>query len=237
MIRVAIVEDDCVYAEQLTAFLKTYEFDYDEQIHITIFADGGEIAEHYKSRFDIILMDIEMGFMDGMTAAEMIRKLDKEVIIIFITNMSQYAIRGYEVDALDYVLKPVTYFAFSQRLQRAIARMHVREETYLVIHFKTGLMKIVLSDLYWIESVGHRLTYHTKQGAYESTSNSIHKIEEKLGSDHFFRCNKSYLVNLAHVKEIKEGCVLVNGTKIVISRGRKNDLLKALAHYMGEIIK
>ncbi len=75
-------------------------------------------------------MDVEMKFMDGMSAAEEIRKMDTEVVIIFITNMAQYAIRGYAVDALDYVLKPVSYFAFSQRLNRAIGRMKKRDKDY-----------------------------------------------------------------------------------------------------------
>ena len=76
----------------------------------------GRIAVDYRAVYDIILMDIEMRFMDGMTAAEKIREHDSEVVIIFITNMPQYAIKGYRVDALDYVLKPVSYFAFSQRI-------------------------------------------------------------------------------------------------------------------------
>ena len=80
------------------------------------FTDGDEIAGGYKSVYDIILMDVQMRFMDGMSAAEEIRKVDPEVVIIFITNMSQYAIRGYAVDALDYVLKPVSYFAWSESL-------------------------------------------------------------------------------------------------------------------------
>lgn len=94
-----------------------------EAFDITIYSDGDQIVNKYQSQYDIILMDVEMKFMDGMSAAEEIRKVDTEVIIIFITNMAQYAIRGYAVDALDYVLKPVSYFAFSQRLSRAIGRM------------------------------------------------------------------------------------------------------------------
>ena len=108
---------------QLEEYLHRYEEEHKEAFEITRYADGDEIVHKYKSQYDIILMDVEMKFMDGMSAAEEIRKIDTEVVIIFITNMPQYAIRGYAVDALDYVLKPVEYFAFSQRLSRAIARM------------------------------------------------------------------------------------------------------------------
>ena len=123
MISVAIVEDDERYAVILKEYLKKYEEEYRESIDVTRFEDGDEIVENYRSQFDIILMDIEMRFMNGMEAAKKIREKDSQVIIIFITNMASYAIIGYAVDALDYVLKPISYFAFSQRLNRAVGRM------------------------------------------------------------------------------------------------------------------
>lgn len=126
MIKIAIVEDEAMYAKQLEEFLHQYEKENGEAFDITIYSDGDQIVNKYQSQYDIILMDVEMKFMDGMSAAEEIRKVDTEVVIIFITNMAQYAIRGYAVDALDYVLKPVSYFAFSQRLSRAI-RAHEKK--------------------------------------------------------------------------------------------------------------
>ena len=122
MIRLALVEDDTLYRSQLREYIDKYSAASGEKFTVTEFSDGDEIAFGYKAVYDIILMDIEMKFMDGMMAAEEIRKKDTEVIIIFITNSPQYAIKGYAVDALDYVLKPVSYYAFSQRLRRAIER-------------------------------------------------------------------------------------------------------------------
>ena len=131
MIRIAIVEDDRVYAGTLQEYLCRYEKESGEIIQSTLFEDGEDIAVGYRAEYDIILMDIEMQFMDGMSAAETIRKVDEEVTIIFITNMAQYAIRGYSVNALDYVLKPVSYFAFSQRLDRAVSRLRKKKSTTL----------------------------------------------------------------------------------------------------------
>ena len=122
MIRLALVEDDELYRSQLREYIDKYSAVSGEKFTVTEFSDGDEIALGYKAVYDIILMDIEMKFMDGMMAAEEIRKVDTEVIIIFITNSPQYAIKGYAVDALDYVLKPVSYYAFSQRLRRAVER-------------------------------------------------------------------------------------------------------------------
>ena len=115
MIRVALVEDDAAYREQLTGYLRQYEREQGEKFHLSVFTDGDEIVEGYKAVYDIILMDIEMQFMDGITAAERIREYDSEVVIMFITNMPQYVMKGYLVDALDYVLKPISYYAFSQK--------------------------------------------------------------------------------------------------------------------------
>ena len=84
-----------------------------------LIADGAEIAEHYTPGFDIIFMDVEMPRLDGFGAAEAIRAVDADVVLVFVTNMAQYAIRGYEVDALDYVLKPVNYYQFCTKLSRA----------------------------------------------------------------------------------------------------------------------
>lgn len=112
MLRIAIVEDEDSYISVLKGFLERYKEESGEQMEITVYHDGDEIAAFYKAQFDIILMDIEMKFIDGMTAAEEIRQKDTTVSIIFITNAPQYAIRGYEVGALDYILKPVSYFTF-----------------------------------------------------------------------------------------------------------------------------
>ena len=108
MLRIAIVEDDRNYIQQLQRYLQRYSQESEQAMDISVFTDGDEITEGYRPVYDIILMDVEMSFMNGMTAAQEIRKLDPEVVIIFITNMVQYAIQGYSVGALDYVLKPVS---------------------------------------------------------------------------------------------------------------------------------
>ena len=89
-------------------------------IELNIFTDGKQIVFDYEPVYDIILMDIEMPGLDGMSAAEKIRETDRDVIIIFITNMAQYAIKGYQVRARSYILKPVNYYSFEMELKEAI---------------------------------------------------------------------------------------------------------------------
>ncbi len=236
MIKIAIVEDEVMYAKQLQEFLQQYEKEYGESFEITVYSDGDEIVHKYKAQFDIILMDVEMKFMDGMSAAEEIRKVDTEVVIIFITNMAQYAIRGYAVDALDYVLKPVSYFAFSQRLSRAISRMKKRETKILSVNIKGGTMRLDVANIFYIESQGHNLIFHTASGQYESVG-TMKDIEEKLTDMNFFRGNKGYFINLAHVEGIQDGCAVVKGEQLLLSRARKKDFMEALTRYWGETVK
>jgi DNA-binding LytR/AlgR family response regulator len=234
MIKIAIVEDESSYARQLVDFLEQYEKDHGEAFQLTVFSDGDEIVHRYKAQFDIILMDIEMKFVDGMSAAEEIRKMDSEVIIIFITNMAQYAIRGYAVDALDYVLKPVSYFAFSQRLSRAINRMKKRETKMISISIRGGTVRLDAANIYYIESQGHNLIFYTSTGSYEAVG-TMRDAEEKLTDLNFFRGNKGYLINLSHVEGVKEGCAIVKGNSLLLSRARKKVFMEALTRYWGEV--
>lgn len=236
MIKIAIVEDEAMYAKQLQDFLRQYETENGEAFDITIYSDGDQIVHKYKSQFDIILMDVEMKFMDGMSAAEEIRKIDTEVVIIFITNMAQYAIRGYAVDALDYVLKPVSYFAFSQRLNRAISRMKKRETKMIMVNIKGGTVRINIANIYYIESQGHTLILHTILGDYETTG-TMKEMEEKMQGMNFCRGNKGYLINLQHVDGIQDGCALIKGEQLVLSRARKKEFMEALTNYWGEVVK
>lgn len=236
MIRIAIVEDELSYALQLQEYLHQYEQDNGESFEISLFSDGDEIVHKYRSNYDIILMDVEMKFMDGMSAAREIRKVDTEVVIIFITNMPQYAIHGYAVDALDYVLKPVSYFAFSQRLSRAIGRMKKRESQSLAVSIKGGTVRLDVSNIYYIESQGHTLIYHTASGVYEA-SGTLKEMEEMLGKNNFYRGNKGYLINLAHVEGIKDSYAIVKKEKLLLSRARKKEFMEVLTRYWGEVMK
>ena len=236
MLHIAIVEDDTGYVLQLQEYLNRYSRENGEPIETTVFSDGDEIVEGYRAQFDLILLDVEMPFLDGMTAAEEIRRRDTEVVIIFITNMPQYAIKGYAVDALDYVLKPVSYFAFTQRLERAIARMKRREQKFIMIPVKGGSQKVDVSRLYYVESQGHTLLYHTASGVYASTG-TMKEVEARLGGLHFCRGNNGYLINLEHVDGVQDGFALVHGERLQLSRPRRAAFLEALTNYLGEVVK
>ncbi len=234
MIRIAIAEDDPVYTRQLREFIAAFQQEYGQEIHLSVYPDGQALLDEYQSQFDLLLLDIEMPRLDGMSTAQRIRLHDPEVLILFITAMPQYAIRGYEVDALDYILKPLVYFPFSQRLNRAISRVKSRTKKYLVLPIKGGTKKVDVENIFYVESQGHNLVFHTNERPIV-TYGAMKEMEEKLVPMHFFRCNKGYLVSLAHVDSIQDGCAVVHGEKLLISRARKNEFLVALANYMSGV--
>ena len=237
MIRIAIVEDDPACRSQLQGYLHYYETEHGVAFQISVFENGHDIAYRYSADYDIILMDIELGAVSGMDAAEIIRSMDKDVIIIFITNSPHYAIRGYSVEALDYVLKPVSYFAFSERLSRAVQRLDRRKREYIRIQISRGrVKKIGLSDVFYIEVQEHTLIYHTTDGDL-SASGSMRELETQLRGKGFFRCNKGYLVNLQHVDGIRGENALVHGDSVQISRAKKKPFLDAVNDFLSEVSK
>lgn len=236
MIRIALVEDDKVYREELMGFLKRYEQESNEKFHITTFTDGDEIVESYSGDYDIILMDIVMKYLNGMDAAERIREMDREVVIIFITNTPQYAMKGYMVDALDYVLKPVSYYAFSQRIDRALTRMKKRTKKFISVTCRGGVKKLDVSQITYVEVRDHDLIYHTASEDVFSKG-SLADLEQTLGTGHFFRCNKCYLVNLEYVEGVQNNDILVAGDLVQVSRAKKKALLDALNNYINEVGK
>ena len=206
MTRIAIVEDEAAVREQLAGYVQRYTRQYGTQFEVTMFTDGVEILEDYRPVYDIIFLDVEMQHLDGMETARRIRELDSDVLLIFITNMAQYAIKGYAVGALDYVLKSVPVDGGMRRLDDA--------------------------TIYYIESEGHRVHFYTEDGDF-SAPGALKALEEKLAGRLFARCNSGYLVNLAQVSGVQQNTVQVGPHELQISRPKRRAFLAALADYIG----
>ena len=232
MIRVAIVEDDAEVQGVLQEYVRRYTRQYGTEFEVTLFADGVDILDDYRAVYDIIFLDVEMKHLDGMTTAERIRQMDADVILIFITNMAQYAIRGYSVGALDYVLKPVPYFAFSQQLQKALGQLKKRERHYLAVAVDGGMRRLDAAEIYYLESEGHKVHFYTEKEDF-IVPGTLKNYEEKLVGRAFARCNSGYLVNLAQVSGVQQDMVQVGSYALQISRPRRKAFMAELADYIG----
>lgn len=232
MINIAIVDDDIRSVDRIREYLDRYSGEMARSFNITAFSDGDMIVNGYNHQFDVIFMDVEMKFMDGISAAEEIRRVDYEVVIIFITNMMQYAIQGYAVQAFNYLLKPVSYFAFSHCLNKALSLLDNRKNKFALLNIKGGTARIDIKDIYFVETQGHVTICHVVNGEYQLTQ-TMCEVEGKLCDSHFFRISKGYLINLAYVENFDNNEVKIGKFTLPVSRTRKKDFFKALMTYWG----
>lgn len=149
-----------------------------------------------------------------------------------IVNLAQYAIAGYEVDALDYILKPINYFSFKLKIQKALETVRRVQGTLLTIASDHGQQLVRDSEIFYIEVQGHNLIYHTLHGDLTATG-TLKQIEAQLKPSGFYRCNYCYLVNLRHVGFLDGSEVTVGQYKLQISRNRRKEFLQQLTQFYG----
>lgn len=234
MIKIAIVEDEIEYVQTLKSYLARYEAEHSVRFEIQVFTDGLDIVSDYTASYDILLLDIQMKHLDGMKTAEKIRKLDEDVIFIFITSSARFAVEGYLVDALGYILKPVPYLSFSQILSKAVNRVRKKTEIHrITIDADGGTMRLDTDSICYIESRLHHILIHTQKGDFISPG-PMKRMEEALKPFGFAKCHNAYLVNLKHVTGcLPNDVVLFSGERIPVSRSRKKSFMNCLADYLG----
>lgn len=228
---IAIVEDNKDEQLKLQKYITDYCSKEQMSIEVSGYDDGIEIIDHYSGNYDLIYFDIEMPIMDGMTAAKKVRNFDKNVTIVFLTNYIQFAIDGYSVEAADFLLKPITYFNFEEHFKKILTKIKHTSQPNYMLKTNSGFRKILLDDLFYIESEGHYLHFYSQSGTY-TILESMKKVEEQLEENGFFRCNNGYLVNLKHVKNLEGNVATVGPYKLQVSRPRKKGFLTALTNYL-----
>lgn len=233
MINVAIVEDEKNAADLLLSYFNTYTEKKGEKFHVVWFDNPVNFLTYYKPNYDLVLMDIELPDINGMDTSRKLRKIDKTVTLIFVTNMSQFAVTGYEVDAFDYIVKPVSYYDFALKLERALERIKSRTELKIQVVVDDVIKCITSSELKYVEVINHKLIFHTKDGDYVGNG-TLKDFEKKLQTADFARCNNCYLVNLRYVTGISGYTVTVDGDELQISHPKRKDFKRALNDYLGE---
>ncbi len=224
--RVAIVDDESRERDTLRQYLSQYEAECTAGLDVVVFSSGDELLAGYCRVYDILLLDIEMQGTNGMDTARKIRELDSDVVILFVTNIAQYAINGYEVAAADYILKPISYYDFKMKFRRAVDIAEQRSKRKFLLEFADSIRRVPVLEIAYVESYGHYLVYHVGKEEIKAREN-MSDCERKLKDYGFCRIHKSYLVNLEHIVEIKAGSLLLESAQLPISRSYQGNLVSA----------
>lgn len=230
IMNIAIVEDEQKAAERLSSMIRRYGKEHDMSFELFTFKDGLDFLNGYRAVYDVVFMDIEMPHCNGMNICRKLRQIDQTVSIVFVTNLSQYALDGYAVSAVGYIVKPLSYETFSFNFDRVIKHVMGSQKRMISIISDKETIRLNTDEIFYLEVMNHAVIYHTAQGDYE-TWDSLSNAEKLFEPGTFARCNNCFLVNLKHVRGIKGDTVLVANTSLKISRLKKKDFMDALANF------
>ena len=225
--RIAIVDDNQTDREFLHAQAQSWAAQKGSSLQAELFASAEEFLFHYAEHkdYDILLLDIEMPGMDGVTMARRIRKENETVQIVFITGYSEYISEGYEVAALHYLMKPVNTEKLRQVLERAADKLQ-RNERYLTLELSSEVVRLPLYQIRWAEVRQNYLTIHAK--ADYTVKMTLSELESRL-DDRFFRAGRSFIINLTEVRSVtRQEVRLSDGTAIPLPRGQYESLNRAI---------
>jgi two-component system response regulator LytT len=231
MTHIAVVEDSKSDASLFKEYIAKYQDGNKISLDVKFFTNGITFLDEYHGEFDIVFMDIDLPEMNGLDVSKKLRERDTQVVLIFLTNLAKYAIKGYSVNAFDFVAKPITYYSFSTMLARAIKKCSFGKEKEVTINNEGKIVKIPLKDISFIEVYNHQLVYHTDKADYYQWG-SLSSIEEgflKLG---FAKGSASQLINLRRTSAIYGSQVTLDTGKVIyLSRSQKKDFAQSFMEF------
>ncbi|MEE0249388.1 LytTR family DNA-binding domain-containing protein [Peptacetobacter hiranonis] len=237
MINIVICEDEL---EQRN-IIKKYINDISKGISVKFELLEFESAEEFllnKIEFknvDIFILDINMNGMSGMDLARLIREKDDISEIIFVTSLLDYIQEGYTVRAYRYLLKPINYEELKNHLLSCINDINKKKDNFMMIENKGIVHKVPINEIMYIEVAKKELTIYAKENSYK-TKSSMDKVEKELEKFDFYRCHKSYLVNMKYIETIDKNEIIINCNKIPVSKHRISDFKKKFTLLLGDII-
>lgn len=225
MIKISILDDNVSAINELTSFLTNYEKEHNLEFKISSFTNGFNFLDSVKEGYNIAFLDIDMPAINGLDVARKLRAIDKNITIVFVTNMASCAINGYEVEATDFLVKPIRKEQISFCLNKCMSKIVDAPYKKLTIKTKEGYISIKDTDIVYAEVNLHSLIYHMDNSSFEAYG-SLKDLESVLDENKFVRCNSCYLVNLDYVQKIDgDECVLPN-TTLPISRSKKKNFVE-----------
>lgn len=233
MYRALIVEDEPEEAARLSAFVRRYGESHDITFKITWIKSAMEMLAD-KSHYDLVLLDIDLPGITGMEAAQLMRVYDESTPIIFVTNLAKYAVKGYEVGATGFIVKPVTWGNLSMNLDRALRTIRQNAGRSVMVPTEDGMRVLPFSSIVYVEVNGHRLTYHLETSEQLETRGSLGQLEEELAGAPVVRVAKSCVVNMDKITLVRpQDLQMVTGECVHVSRTRKREVMDAVTDYLG----
>ena len=235
MWRTLIVEDDPLAAADLRQLLARYGREHDEQFTCEVMGSAMDFLEG-TWQADLVFLDIDLPGISGMEAAGLWRLADQVTPLIFVTNLAQYALQGYAVDALDFMVKPVSYKEFEPRMDRALRVMARNARSTMSIATPEGTHIVDRRDIVYVEVLRHQLFWHLADPEHTvlTVRGTLTAAAEELGTEQFCRISASHLVNMGHVVRLRGNEITMSdGSALSISRSRKKEAVEALARYAG----
>lgn len=232
MERLCIVEDDEAQCGVLCEYIERFASETGLELSVKCYSDGISFLEEYSGEFGAVFMDIAMPHMDGLECAGRLREKDENVVLVFVTSMSQYAIRGYEVGAMDFIVKPVKYGEFAMKLRRVLKYLGKHSRKTVAIQQKDGTRILDVSDVTYLEVYDHELVFHTVSEELR-TYGKLSTYEEDERFSDFIKISPSCLANCAYVTATGDGTVTVAGQLLPLSRRRRKECLNKLARIIG----
>lgn len=229
---VLIVEDDQNEKEALEACLDSFGQERGISFHVTWLSSALEFLEK-RPLSDLIFMDIDMPGLSGMEAAESLREYDSVTPLVFVTNLAQYAVHGYAVDATDFIIKPVEYGSFALRMARVMRRLR-RDDIMLSLQTRDGARLFPVTDVVYVSVSGHYLVHHLVTGEIVRSRGTIRDAEANPAFQDFVRISNNELINATHVRRMTRDSVEMDTDETLwFSRARKKEAQERIVRLMG----
>ncbi len=241
MFRIAICDDENLFAEELKTRISGYMMEKGLVFEIDTYSSGEALVELGIEvvKYAVVFLDINMGKLDGIMTAEQIRKVSREVFIVFVTAYADYSLEGYRLDVVRYLLKGSANFqgSVSECMDAIMDKMN-----YSVVKrkfdFREGKKEVSLERLLYIESNLHKLTFHVMEDTMKvyTMYETLNILADRLAEDDFIRIHQSYLVNIKHIRNVvRYKVILTNGVELSIPKVKYTDVRKKFIACQGEV--
>lgn len=231
MINIAIVENEKQSSAELEGYLKKYAEENGVDFKIIVFENGIDFLCDSQHKYDIVFMDIDMPLLNGMETAKKLRTIDENTCLIFTTNLAQFAVKGYEVDASAFLVKPIKYFDIVLALKKALKIIKRNKSKTIAVPQESGKIYISINDIKYVEVLGHYIIYHTADTTYQ-TFGSLNVVEKDFLAEGFIKPHRSYVVNPKYITEIKNSCLKIGDEVLPVSRNKKQEIMEKMMIYL-----